>query len=100
MNRTPVDSSNLHSVGHDETGLEVQYHSRDCARRRSFPDGDGGSRPGKCDCEGGEVWRYPGVPAELHQKMIAAPSVGSHFTTQIKNAKDAYGFLKYPGVKR
>jgi hypothetical protein len=91
MNRTPVDSSNIHSVGHDETGLEVQFHAKDCAARGSV---------NKCTCKGGDCYHYAGVPAEIHRAMMADRSIGSHFTTQVKNAKDAYGILKYPATKR
>lgn len=92
MNRTAVDSSNLHSIGHDETGLEVQFHAIDCAARATV---------NKCTCKGGTVYHYAGVPAELHQQMMAARSVGSHFTTQVKNAKHPETkALLYPVAKR
>lgn len=97
MNRTPVDSSNIHSIGHDETGLEVQFHRIDCSRMSKPPKGE--TIQAGCNCVGGNVYHYSGVPAHVHQAMMAAPSVGSHFTTQVKNAKDAYGILKYPAVK-
>jgi hypothetical protein len=59
MNRTPVDSSNHHSVGHDETGLEVQFHRTGCARTCKPPKGE--TIQAGCNCVGGDVWHYPGV---------------------------------------
>lgn len=98
MTRTPVDSSNVHSVGHDETGLEVQFHRTGCARGMKPPKGE--TIQAGCNCIGGDVWHYADVPAHVHQAMMSSPSLGSHFTSQVKNAKDAYGILKYPATKR
>ena len=46
MQREPINSSNLHSTGHDETGMEVQFHKKGCAASRVLS-------PGPCDCGGG-----------------------------------------------
>lgn len=61
MNRTPVKSSNIKSVGHDPATktLEVEFNS-------------------------GGVWRYADVPAEKHQALIGADSIGKHFGQHIK----------------
>lgn len=90
MIRTPVDSSNLHSIGHDETGLEVQFHATNCAKRQSkLVDGP------DCDCRGGGIYHYPTVSAQEHQDLMAAESVGSHFMKHIRNAKNAEGKPKH-----
>lgn len=95
MTRTSVDGSNIHSMGWDETGQEVQFHAPGCAKRQTKKGDDA-----DCNCSGGNIYHFAGVPATVHQAMLASRSVGSHFTTQVKNAKDAYGILKYPATKR
>lgn len=95
MTRTPVDSSNIHSVGHDATGLEVQFHRTGCAKRQTKKGDDA-----DCNCSGGECYHYAGVPAEVHEAMLKAPSVASYFHSQVKSAKNSEGGLKYPAVKR
>lgn len=95
MNRTPVDSSNIHSIGHDETGLEVQFHRAGCARGSKPVEG----RQAACNCPGGDVWHYPGVPAETHAKVITAPSVGAAFHRHVKAARDKTGAMPFPGVR-
>lgn len=101
MTRTPVDSSNIREIGHDATGLEVQFHDTDCLRRRSRGGMGGYGHPGVCSCQGGDVFHYPGVPAELHQQLMASQSVGSHFMKNVRGAAHPQtGELLYPGVKR
>lgn len=101
MNRTPVDSSNVHSHGHDETGLEVQFHADDCARRRSIGKGERYGTAGVCNCKGGDVFHYAGFPAEKYAELAAAPSFGSHFMKHVRGAKHPEtGQPLYPHVKR
>jgi hypothetical protein len=63
MQRYPVSSSNLASVGYDVTSqtLEVEFNS-------------------------GRVYQYFGVPEHIHQELLAAGSVGSYFARSIKNS--------------
>ena len=63
MQRIPVSSSNVCSVGYDPQRhvLEVEF-------------------------KGGGVYQYAGVPAEAHRALMAAPSVGSHIARHIKGA--------------
>ncbi|NGX42287.1 MAG: hypothetical protein K940chlam7_00565 [Chlamydiae bacterium] len=63
MDRQTVPSSNLSSVGYDERTetLEIQFHN-------------------------GSVFKYHDVPAETHGQLINARSVGSFFSTNIRNA--------------
>jgi hypothetical protein len=96
MNRTPVDSSNVHSIGHDATGLEVQFHSKGCALRSR--SGDGVDQT--CNCAGGDVYHHADIQADLHAELMAAPSVGAHYNKHVRNAKNAKGELLYPAVKR
>ena len=68
MKRRSVESSNLKSVGYDEflLVLEIEFKS-------------------------GAVYRYYGVPAEVHDELINAESVGKYFNA---NVKSKYNFLK------
>ena len=68
MTRKSVESSNLRSVGYDEflLVLEIEFKS-------------------------GAVYRYYGVPSEVHDELINAESVGKYFNA---NVKSKYNFLK------
>lgn len=90
MTRTPVDSSNVHSIGHDATGMEVQFHRTGCSRMSKPPKGE--TIQAGCNCIGGQVYHYPGFPAEDHAALMAAPSIGSHFMKHVRP--------KWQGVKR
>lgn len=61
MQRSPVQSSNIVSVGHDPNSntLEVEF-------------------------KGGSVYTYHDVDADKHAALMAAESVGSHFHQHIK----------------
>lgn len=61
MQRQPVVSSQLVSIGHDpETRtLEVEFH-------------------------GGSVYRYHGVTAEAHDALMRADSIGRHFGKEVR----------------
>lgn len=61
MNRNPVSSSQIVSVGHDpETNtIEVEFNS-------------------------GAVWQYAGVDAAKHAAFVGAESLGRHFGKHIK----------------
>lgn len=63
MHREPVSSSNLRSVGYDDSTsvLEVEFNS-------------------------GGVYQYYNVPTAVYQGLMNAPSHGRYFHTQIKNA--------------
>lgn len=63
MDRQTVASSNLSSVGYDESTetLEIQFQN-------------------------GSVFHYHDVPAETHGQLMNARSVGSFFSSNIKNA--------------
>ena len=62
MDRTPVTSSNIASVGYseEEKTLEIEFNS-------------------------GAVWQYLLVPSSVHHALMTAPSVGSFFYHNIKN---------------
>ena len=68
MTRKSVESSNLRSVGYDEflLVLEIEFKS-------------------------GAVYRYYGVPSEVHDELVNAESVGKYFNA---NVKSKYNFLK------
>ena len=63
MEREPVQSSNLKSVGYDPDSkqLEVEFHS-------------------------GAVHRYEDVPAKVHQRIMSAKSPGSYFHNNVRSA--------------
>lgn len=62
MERVPVSSSNLRSVGYDaeSSTLEIEFHA-------------------------GSVYQYHGVPPSEHEALMNAGSIGSYFNTNIKN---------------
>ena len=61
MNRTPVSSSNIASIGYDSDSqtLEVEFHS-------------------------GGVYQYFDVPQHVYDAFISADSPGSYFAAHIK----------------
>lgn len=68
MERVPVSSSNIASVGFDESNqvLEVEFIS-------------------------GSIYEYYGVPAHVFRELIEAPSVGGYFAQRVRNA---FGFSR------
>ncbi len=62
MDRQSVSSANLSSVGYNESTeiLEVQFQN-------------------------GSIYQYHGVPKETHGQLVNAKSVGSFFSSNIKN---------------
>lgn len=68
MERVPVSSSNLASVGYDANNavLEVEFNH-------------------------GGVYQYSGVPEEIHQGLMTAGSHGSYFDQFVKKAGYSYG---------
>ena len=66
MNRTPVSSSNLSSVGYDPASkiLEIEFHS-------------------------GRVYQYFNVPESVYHGLMNASSKGGYFNQHIK---DVYSF--------
>jgi len=63
MDREPVSSSNLASVGYDPASetLEIEFNN-------------------------GRVYQYYNVPQFMHERMMEAPSIGVFFNAEIKNA--------------
>ena len=61
MNRQPVRSSDLRSVGYDSSAktLEIEFNS-------------------------GGVYQYYGVPPTVYQELMNAPSHGKYFHAHIK----------------
>jgi hypothetical protein len=62
VNRTPVQSSQIKSVGHNPATNEMEV-----------------------EFGNGSVYRYRGVDAAKHKAMMESPSIGSHFHANIKN---------------
>jgi len=69
MQRTPVSSSDLRSVGYDAATnvLEIEFHNS-------------------------SIYVYMGVPSSHYQGLMSAPSKGSYFATHIK--KGGYPYRK------
>ncbi|MFD3166436.1 KTSC domain-containing protein [Herpetosiphon sp. NSE202] len=63
MKRTPVDSSNLASVGYDPTDqtLEIEFNNR-------------------------SIYQYSNVPEEVYAELMSADSHGRYFNHNIKGA--------------
>ena len=68
MERIPVQSSNLASVGYDPSTqtLEIEFNS-------------------------GGIYQYYGVPEFVNDSLMSAASKGSYFSQNIKNA---YSYAK------
>jgi KTSC domain len=62
MDRQPVQSCNLKSVGYDNNlkNLEIEFHS-------------------------GLIYQYQNVPSHIFASLLSAPSTGTFFTDKIKN---------------
>ncbi len=61
MNRIPVDSSNIKSIGYDENEqiLEIEFR-------------------------GEAIWQYRNVPLTIWLELESAPSKGKYFQSQIR----------------
>jgi hypothetical protein len=61
MDRETVSSTNLAAVGYDATTqtLEVEFH-------------------------GGRVYQYYGVPQQMYEELMQAPSAGKFFNVYVK----------------
>ncbi len=68
MKRQPVISSNLRSVGYDDSSeiLEIEFQS-------------------------GGVYRYYGVPREVFEELLNASSKGRYF---LANIRDTYRYAR------
>lgn len=69
MERTKVESSDVRSIGHHGDTLEVEFRN-------------------------GAVYRYQGVPAEVHQELVGSESIGSAFARLIKRGGYAFERLE------
>ncbi len=63
MNRTPVTSTSVASVGYDQNTLTLEVEFR-----------------------GGSVYQYFDVPEAVYQEFIAAESLGRHLNQNIKTS--------------
>lgn len=62
MDRMPVSSSNLISVGYDEPSLTLEVEFKD-----------------------GALYQYFDVPASVHLELLGAGSVGQYFAQNVRN---------------
>ena len=67
MDREPVESSNLASVGYDESSstLEIEFRH-------------------------GDIYQYSAVPLSVYQGLMSASSKGQYFDQNIKKAGYPY----------
>jgi KTSC domain len=67
MDRIPVDSMQLTSIGYDPARavLEVEFRK-------------------------GGIYQYFAVPADIHRQLMAAQSIGTFFNTVIREGGFAY----------
>jgi hypothetical protein len=67
MNRQPVSSSSVTSVGYDSSTstLEIEFNS-------------------------GSIYQYLNVPSSVHSGLMNAPSHGQYFDAYVKKAGYAY----------
>jgi len=63
MNRTPVTSSNVMSVGYDRNTLTLEVEFKT-----------------------GSVYQYFDVPEAVYQELMSAASVGTYLNQNIKNS--------------
>lgn len=77
MERVKVESSQLASVGYDESKqqLEIEFH-------------------------GGSIYVYDNVESQLHSDLITAKSVGSFFINNIKRQSMKYPYTKIQGPQK
>jgi hypothetical protein len=68
MNRQPVTSSNLRTVGYDPTTRTLEIEFQD-----------------------GVIYQYDGVPPDVHAGLMQAPSHGSYFH---RNIRDRYPYRR------
>ncbi len=61
MERTPVNSSSIVSVGYDEVAFELEL-----------------------EFQNGRVYRYAQVPIAAYRLLLQAPSIGEYVNTVIK----------------
>ena len=61
MRRVPVESSSLDSVGYENEVLEIRF-------------------------DNGGIYRYHGVPAEVHAELMEADSKGRFFNAEVRGA--------------
>jgi len=103
MTHTPVESSNIHSLGHENNVLEVRFKCGPCYGRGSVTiDGEPQTCP-KCKGAGHNGYRYHGVPAEIHARVLAGepagpnekPSVGKAFNRLVR-ANQAFRMERIP----
>jgi KTSC domain len=67
MQRVPVSSSQLTSIGYDPATLTLEVEFRK-----------------------GGVYQYVGISAETHEQLMAAESIGTFFNTMIREGGFAY----------
>jgi hypothetical protein len=76
MEREPVESTSLRSVGYDPRThtLEVEFHS-------------------------GGIYRYLDVPPDMYRTLRQSDSLGRVFARQIRNAYECWKLVRRPGAQ-
>jgi len=90
MERTPVESSQIKSIGH-----EVTYYEED------FLDGEKKEFGiAEVEFKGGSVYEYGNFPKDLFAQWMAAESKGKFFGEFIKPFPDRYPFKRTRGTDK
>ncbi len=65
MNRLPVESSNIVSIGYDEASLVLEI-----------------------EFKGGRVYQYQSVPEDVFRELMSAGSIGKTFHSSVRGKFD------------
>lgn len=76
MNRTPVTSSQIVSIGFEDGVLEIEFVNRGKTERPN------------------SIYQYSDITAEDHANLIGAESIGRHFGAFIKPFPQRYPHTK------
>ncbi len=79
MNRAPVTSSQIVSIGFDSatSTMEIEFTNRGLNRERP-----------------NSIYQYAQVTPEVHEALMKAESIGSHFIKNIKPNPQLYPYTK------
>lgn len=94
MERKPVKSSTVKSIGHGPEGTEIEIHQVTCGMRKKskVPTDEDPT----CNCGPGQVWLYPKSTTEDHQSLTGADSIGRHFATDFLRKHKESGIRIHP----
>ena len=93
MTHRPVKSSNILSIAHEGTTMQVRFKCGACDATGLEPNAAKGESCPKCKGWGHTgTYTYEGVPSEIHRRVMLADSVGGEFDKLIR--KGSYKVTK------